>query len=471
MSNQSDTKVTYLQKYAYNVLNSGYNVFMTGGAGTGKSFILRKFIEKSTEQGLNVMVTAPTGVAALNIGGITIHRSFNTPLGPLTYTRCNVEVSDELVNTDIVVIDEISMCRIDLFEFIANKILTANQKRRNLLKPSIQLVVSGDFFQLPPVITKFDKSAIERYYGTSVRSGFAFQSKFWRLFDFKYIILTEVLRQTDIEFMSKLNELRCGNIGTLEYFYKNSNPNLIENGITLCGTRSEADSKNASELAKLPGETHEYMAIIEGDIESSEYTSENILELKIGARVMITMNESKNDSNIGTNYTYINGSLGHIVGLGENEINVELDTGETVSISRDTETVYQYTLQESENNSNKLMLVKEEIGSVEQFPLRLAYAITIHKSQGQTYENVNLSPYSWDCGQLYVAISRMRSLNGLHFNYEPNIKDVKVSSDVIAFHNEIVKEANKNVDIHERKTEIKIENRDASSLLDMLSKL
>jgi hypothetical protein len=472
MSNQSDVKVTYLQKYTYDVLNSGYNVFLTGGAGTGKSFILRKFIEKSIEDGLNVMVTAPTGIAAINIGGVTLHRAFKIPVGPLTYSHRETKafVSDELLNTDVLVIDEISMCRIDIFDFIATSILEADSRRRNQLKAPIQVVLCGDFFQLPPVITKFERIALERYYGSSVRSGFAYQSEYWKLFDFKYIILNEVVRQNNIDFINNLNSLRCGNIGTIDYFYNNSSLTEIPDGITLCGTRAEADKKNEVGLNSIQDELWEFPAETTGNISESDYSMEEVLKLKVGARVIILANNGE---------LYANGSLGTVSGIYESYIAVDLDDGNTVGIERIEQNIYDYTLDEVEDSDNgiignsgkKFKLVQEQIGTIRQFPIKLAYAMTIHKSQGQTYEKVNLSPYSWDCGQLYVAISRMRSLSGLHFNYKPDPRDIVVSLDTIAFHNKMVEVANQTLDIHDRVVKKKLDNEDANNLLDLLSKL
>jgi hypothetical protein len=348
-------------------------------------------------------------------------------------------------------------------------------------------VLCGDFFQLPPVITKFERAALERYYEGSIRSGFAYQSKFWKMFKFKYIILNEVVRQNEIEFINNLNNLRCGNIGTLEYFYNNSSVMEIPDGITLCGTRAEADKKNNQGLDAIQGELWEIPADTTGDITDSDYSMESLLKLKVGARIIILANNGE---------FYANGSLGTILNITEGYIRVKLDDGSVVDIERLEQRVYDYSLEEldtpSEGSDNlegtsetsetsgkiitpdsgkKFKLVQEQIGTIRQFPVKLAYAMTIHKSQGQTYEKVNLSPYSWDCGQLYVAISRMRNIRGLHFNYKPDPKDIVVSLDTIAFHNAMVKVANQTLDIHPRKLDIEIKNEDANTLMDLLSKM
>ena len=176
-------ELTYLQQYTYNVLKAGYSVFLTGDAGTGKSYTIKLFINWCREQGLNVMVTAPTGIAAFNIDGVTLHRAFDIPVGVITDDKDKYELGETLINTDVIIIDEISMTRIDTFDFIANKILRANKRRRSRGKSDIQLVLVGDFLQLPPVIVNNEKYALDTYYRRDVEVGFCFNSTFWNDFN------------------------------------------------------------------------------------------------------------------------------------------------------------------------------------------------------------------------------------------------------------------------------------------------
>ncbi|MBO5389192.1 MAG: AAA family ATPase [Lachnospiraceae bacterium] len=456
--------LTYLQQYAYNVLKAGYNVFLTGGAGTGKSHLIRLFIEHSRGLGLNVMITAPTGIAAFNIDGVTMHRAFDIPLGVIDKDKDKYELGDTILHTDIIIIDEISMARIDTFDFIANKILRANKKRKWMGKPDIQLVLVGDFLQLPPVIVGNEKKALDKHYNRDIEAGFVFNSDFWKIFDFKYIILTEVVRQSNTEFIDKLNKVRVGDKSSIDYFYNASCKNEISGAITLCGTNSEADEKNKLALNNINDELVEYKALVDGPVFEADTPARLFLKLKVGARVMTLINDNS--------MAFINGSFGTVVNLAEDIVKVRMDNGELVDIERYQWNIFRYELEKDGENEK---LVKKEVGTFTQFPLRLAYAITIHKSQGQTYDYINLSPYCWDCGQLYVALSRVRNLEGLHFLYKPDPRYLVISLNVIRFYNSIVKLANQNIDtsVNIRKIDIKKDevDNDIEHLLSRISAL
>ena len=435
--------LTYLQQYGYNVLMSGYNVFLTGDAGTGKTHLIRLFIQKAREKGYNVMVAAPTGTASINIDGVTAHRAFDIPMGPLTFNKDNYSVSQEIVETDIVVIDEISMCRIDAFDFIANKILKANKLRNRVGKAPIQLVLSGDFFQLAPVTVDKEKKVLNDFYKRDIEAGFAFDSIFWNMFEFKNIILTEVVRQDNIEYINNLNKVRIGDKSGIDYFYNNSCKHEIPNAVTLCGTNSDAIAKNKEELSKINSEVIEYRAIVDGVVLENDTNAEMHLTLKVGARVIMLVNDK--------NIAYSNGTLGTVTNLFKDKIIVKLDSGLTIEVERYEWQVYKYELDE---DLDKPKLIKTQIGTISQFPLKLAYAITIHKSQGQTYDAVNLNPYCWDCGQLYVALSRAKRIDRMYLKYSINPRDLIVSLNVIKFHNSIVKTANQTIDTTVRLLEV-----------------
>ena len=461
--------LTYLQQYTYKVLMCGYNVFLTGDAGTGKTHVLLKFISDSINKGYNVMVCAPTGVAASNINGVTTHRCFDIPLGLLVYNKVEYEVSDELVETDIVVMDEISMCRIDTFDFIIKKILQANNRRKRINKPCIQLVVSGDFLQLPPVMRDNEKEILDKHYKKDIGAGFAFNSPYWNMMEFKNIILTEIVRQDNVEFITNLNRIRVGDKSGLDYIYTNSSQNEINNAITLCGTNLDADNKNRSELNNLIGDSKIYRAITDGRVRESDTNFELNLELKVNSRVMLLVNKHSNNE---LNYT--NGSFGTVLSLDDDTISVQLDNGNIEEICRCTWDIHEYTLEE---DGKKTKLVKQKVGTIEQFPLKLAYAITIHKSQGQTYEYANLSPYCWDCGQLYVALSRVRKLSNLYLKYSIDPRYLVISLNVIKFYNSIVKTANQTLDLTVNKLETALNknneysNNELNQILNSLSAL
>lgn len=406
------------QKLAYSVLTSGRNVFLTGGAGTGKSFVIQKYIEYCNDNNIDVAITAPTGIAALNIDGVTIHRAFKAPLGPIIEPIKSV--ASILKDIRVLIIDEISMCRIDLFEFVIKQVIHANKFRRAHYIDDIQLVVVGDFFQLPPVMRDEERDILEHYYNRRLTHGFAFESKLWNACGFVNIILDEVIRQTDSEFIDNLNKIRIGNKFGLRYFDEKSLNTEIKDAILLSGTNNAVKQRNEQELDKLKAKLVKYNANITGDVKESDKLTDDELKLKVGARVMTVINDQLD--------RFRNGSFGTVEKLSKNEITVKMDSGDTVKIER-----YKWVIKGYSTSNGKLKV--GEVGTFEQFPLKLAYAITIHKSQGQTYDKVNLNPYCWDCGQLYVALSRVKSIDGLGLIQPIQPRYLVTSDEVKNFYN------------------------------------
>lgn len=407
------------QFYGYSIMMSGRNTFLTGKAGVGKSFVLNKFIEDSQEEGKNVVIVAPTGIAAININGVTAHRAFKIPIKPLVEDAKKIPTT--IKEADIIVLDEVSMARLDLFDYIAKIIIQASNYRVKYLdKKPIQFIVSGDFFQLPPVLVDRDRDILEDYYGRTIDKGFAFESEYWDYFDFTNVVLSEVVRQSDINFINALNMTRVGDSRGLRYFWQNSSKYAIDKAIMLCGTNKAAKDKNEYELSLIKNPEHVFETTIIGEVKDSDKVVDDVLYLKVGARVMTLVNDPT--------LKYQNGSLGTITYISENIIIVEIDsTGELVEIERASWDVKDYVLEKGK-------LKQKVVGTYIQFPLKLAYAITIHKSQGQTYDAINLNPYCWDCGQLYVALSRVRSIDKLFMTQYPSERFLITSIDVINFY-------------------------------------
>lgn len=389
------------QRKAFDCMTAGNNVFLTGEAGTGKSFVTSAFLEWCHENNRNVLVTAPTGVAAINVHGTTIHRAFRAPTEPFISDKKFLPVPQEIFAADIIMIDEISMCRLDLFNYVARSILQVEK----LSRKHIQLIVIGDFFQLPPVASKTDSDVLKTRYPESTRY-YAFESEYWKQFEFQSCILTTVVRQNDQKFITELNKARIGDKSCIPFFNKKYGSALIKDGITLCSKNADVKTINSDALLKLKGRATVFTAEYTGNFNPRDCLAEDSLRLKKGARVMSLIND-KSDM-------YQNGSLGYVRRITKAYVEVEFDNGNICQIVPYIWEKKEYTVEEKidENKKPVHILHTKTVGTCEQFPLKLAYAVTVHKSQGQTFDKVNLQPYMFDVGQLYVALSRVRSLGG-----------------------------------------------------------
>lgn len=395
----------------------GQNVALVGAGGVGKTYCVKEYVRRCQCMGRKVIITAPTGCAAANVNGLTNHSAFHMPLHVIKEKPSRI--SDVLLNADVVIIDEISMVRRDQFSFIAESIHMAEKES----KSKKQLVVVGDFYQLSPVVLGKDIREFVAQY-TAKELLYAFNSDEWESFNFIYPELTLPMRQTDEKFLNALNAIRCVDNNKLEaaieYINSQSSRNWLEDAIFLCGLNETASKVNQDEIMRLPGSIKIYECKGDCNKITSEIKSrlEERLCLKIGAKIMVTVNNR--------NEGYYNGNIGHIKELGEDVVKIIFSDGKEVVMGRMD---FQFSAMDKNGE-----IVNYHIY---QFPIRLAYAVTIHKSQGMTFERVNLDPYVWAAGQLYVALSRVKNIKGLYLSRKIESKYIVENGIVKTFYNRI----------------------------------
>ena len=419
--------------------DSSKNVFVTGKAGTGKSTLLEHF-RMFTER--KIVVLAPTGVAAINVRGETIHSFFKLKPGFELDEALNSRITDKnkkiYARLKTILIDEISMVRADLLDAIDVFLRRARMDDRPF--GGVQVIFFGDLYQLPPVVTSADK---EKFY-TEYESPYFFDSKVCRggydllaqPLELEYIELEKIYRQKDKKFINLLNSVRSNTLTDKCLATLNSrvDPEFIpetEDGyIHLMCTNADADRINHRELAKISKPEIEFNAQITGKIAKNLRPNDQKVMVKVGAQVMFLNNDSKR--------RWVNGSLGVVRSVTEryNEetdrmetiIIVRVHDGELVDVSEHTWDISKYKFQDGG-------FVREQIGAFTQMPIKLAWAITIHKSQGKTFERavIDLGWGSFAHGQTYVALSRCTSLDGLVLRKTLRLKDVIVDRKVIEF--------------------------------------
>lgn len=399
-------------------------VFLTGKAGTGKTTFLRNIIEHTHK---NAIIVAPTGIAAINAGGVTIHSQFGIPFGLFipdssykidnTNTKINtpytmvkhLNMRDQkrklLQELELLIIDEVSMLRADLLDTI-DYVLKSIRRQQHKPFGGVQVLFIGDLMQLPPVIKEDEWTVLRNFYN----SIYFFDAHVLRNEKPVYIELDKIYRQSDNTFIDLLNNLRNNkvtqaNIDLLNSYYKpNFDPTSALNIITLTTHNQKADTLNKSALMELKGKSYYYSADIEGDFNEYAYPVDAYLELKVGAQIMFIKND------ISGKQQFFNGKIGVVVNLKDKEIEIDFKDGTKPFLLEKYEWKnIKYELNEVTNE-----IEENTIGTFSQYPIKLAWAITVHKSQGLTFEKAILDiNRAFAPGQVYVALSRLKSLDGL----------------------------------------------------------
>ncbi len=407
-------------------------IFMTGKAGTGKTTFLR-YIRSHTQK--NLVVVAPTAVAAINAGGVTIHSFFQVPFGPILPPATNngfIEFSGKSFGTeksklikclDLLIIDEISMVRADTIDYI-DRVLRF-MKGNSLPFGGVQLLMIGDLYQLPPVFQN-DWHLLGRYY----KGPYFFDSLIFSQFPLLVFELTKVHRQSDPTFIDILNNIRSGTISetllsklNIHYKPEPENEELIDH-VTLTTHNPLVKKINEERLAQLPATSHRFLAKVTGDFPKEAFPTEEELVLKPGAMVMFIKNDSSGKKQ------FYNGRTAKIDSIQGETIKLTfLDDGTTFEAAQEIWENTKYTLAEGEQK-----VTQSSAGSFSQFPLRLAWAITIHKSQGLTFDKAVVDVgAAFAHGQTYVALSRCRNLEGLILKEKVNAKNIITDPSVAAF--------------------------------------
>ena len=412
------------------------SLFLTGKAGTGKSTFMRHIAATIKKKHI---ILAPTGIAAINAGGSTLHSFFKLPFHPLLpndkrYSNRNIrdtlkyngEKTKLLREVELIIIDEISMVRADIIDFIDKVLRIYN---RNMREPfgGKQLLLVGDIYQLEPVIKEEERQLLRPFYP----SNFFFDAQVFREMQLIAVELKKVYRQRDAQFIALLDHIRTSHVSDSDLRLLNAQVNAeigTEAGrlsITLSGRRDTVDYINEKQLNTLPDQPTIFYGHIEGEFPESSLPTPMELEVKTGAQVLFIKNDKER--------RWVNGTLGTIIGFGDEEdgiIYVRTEDGRDFDVQREIWSNVRYTFNEKEQK-----IEEEEIGSYQQFPLRLAWAITVHKSQGLTFNNVKIDFTGgvFAGGQTYVALSRCTSLQGISLQEPIRRENIFVRTEVTNF--------------------------------------
>lgn len=395
------------------------HVFIHGEAGTGKSTLIKLFRDRTRKQ---IAVLAPTGVAALNVRGQTIHSffRFKPDITPAKVTRLSRRSRELYRALETIIIDEVSMVRPDLLDCV-DQFLRLNRDEPDLPFGGVQMVFIGDLYQLPPVVNKEERAIFRSHYP----SRFFFDSRVFAELEYDFLELSRIYRQQDADFIRLLSRIRNNTVTEEELALINSRVGVEldrePDGMVIhLTTRNEAaDRINLERLRELPGRHVTYEARIEGSFDEKSYPTDERLELKIGAQVMMLTNDIAG--------RWVNGTLGRVVAIvydpdtDQDLIEVRFTDNRRARVARFRWEIFRFRF-----NEEKGQIESELAGTFTQYPLRLAWAVTIHKSQGKTFDRVviDLEQGAFEPGQVYVALSRCTSLAGISLTRPVRKEDI-----------------------------------------------
>jgi len=412
-------------RYAWEQMHSQEHIFLTGNAGTGKTTLIRKFIDANKSK---CIVLAPTGIAAVNAQGQTVHSFCHFPARPVGYNNIKTlsrDVPDELEKIMIIesaqylIIDEVSMLRADLMDQIS----WFFKKNTNKIFGGLKLIMVGDLDQLPPVVSSdAEREMISQRY----QNEFFYSANCWRETPVKVAKLSKVYRQTDPIFLDLLNAIKTNN-NAQDAISKINELCLVRDritpsdGILICTTNKQVDIINAEMMERLPGAFISIKGEVKGDFDLKNCLVEETLNLKINCRVMIVRNGEG----------YQNGSLGTLIKTHKDYLSIALDSGQVVEVGK-----YKFESTAFKYDKEKDAIKHNITGQFMQFPVRVAYAITIHKAQGQTFDKVIIDVGergAFAHGQVYVALSRCRTLEGLKLIRPLKVTDLHYNKSILEF--------------------------------------
>lgn len=406
------------------------HLFITGRAGTGKSTLLTYFRDNTKKK---VVVLAPTGVAALNVQGQTIHSFFGVPPGvtpqQAEHERLSKRLKDVCKRADTIIIDEVSMVRAELLDCM--DILLRRARCAEEPFGGLQMIFIGDLYQLPPVMARHEDASS---FLLAYQSPYFFDSYVFGRCALQIIVLEKIYRQRDQKFITLLNRVRENEVSGDDLAQLNQRVGAAIDGdagsptIVLTATNAVADAINARRLAQLPGETFPYEGRLQGSVDERSLPTSSTLMIKPGAQVMLLVNDTAG--------AYVNGTIGTVLDIEQgtaqtpDTVVVDIGNGEEVEVKPYTWEFHRYTF-----NPTTRSLDAEVLGTYVQYPLRLAWAVTIHKSQGKTFDRVriDLGSGAFAHGQVYVALSRCRTLDGISLVRPLRRTDIRMDERVREF--------------------------------------